>query len=241
MPTKVTVGEMLSLSIAAFLRGLGPILVLVILIYGVIFGAAYLGGLSQTAAPSFGASLLVFLCSFFAAFLAQGAIIRGTYGILRGEPFNLQLSLAVAMRRVLPLTLLALAMTVMLVAGYMLLVIPGIMLQCALFVAVPVLMVERGNVAHAIQRSFALTAGYRLRIFGLYIMIQIVVGLPLGILSMILQMALVDTSPQLVAVLTTLINGLSGMAGAVAMVVAYYKLREEVDGVGLDDLADVFA
>jgi hypothetical protein len=241
MPTSITVGRLLSTSLAVFLRSLGPMAVLSIVLFGPV---GLLSGMSLTATGETtlsGMAVVAMIASFFATYLAQGVITRGAYGVLRGGPFPLDRAVSAALTRLPVLILLALAMSVMLMAGYMLLIVPGIMLQCALFVAVPVLMVEGGGVGTVVQRSFDLTAGYRLRIFGLYLLMILIVQLPAGILGFVLQFTLMDTSPMVAQILVTIINGLAGLGMAVAMVVTYYRLREDSEGVGLDELEEVFA
>jgi len=247
MPTKISVGELLSSSLSIYLRSLGPILVvtavvyvpLVLLMFGTAPGEVDEFG-RQSGNPTL-AFLITTVGGFFAAYVGQGVITRGTYHVLRGEGFPLGLAASAALGRLGPLLLLAIAITVLTMMGYMLLIIPGIMIQCALFVAVPVLMVEGGGVGQAVRRSFDLTAGYRLRIFGLYLLVSLLVSFPATLLSMGLQFAFLETSPLAGQVVHMVIMGTAGMASAVAMVVTYYRLRDEVEGVGIDQLADVFA
>ncbi|MEZ4386911.1 MAG: hypothetical protein R3D98_04930 [Candidatus Krumholzibacteriia bacterium] len=242
MPTKVSVGELLGTTLGALTRNLGPLIVLLLLVY--LPFVAILALITTRADTEQGQMLTTFgsmIILMLAAFLAQGAVSSGMYNHLRGKGFGLGDSLARAVSQLLPLILLALVSTFLILAGFMLLLVPGLILQCALYVAVPAMMVEGLGVGAAVRRSFDLTAGYRMRIFGLNLLVGVVVGVPLRIVNMVIELAMAQSAPVAAFMITNLLSGLSSMAGAVAMVVVYFRLREDVDGVGLEQLADVFA
>ena len=58
---------------------------------------------------------------------------------------------------------------VMVGIGFVLLVVPGLILACMFFVAVPVAVVERPGVFEALARSGRLTRGHRVPILGVLV------------------------------------------------------------------------
>ena len=237
MENNVTVGSLLSTTLAIFVKRLPQLAGVAVIAYlpQMAFSISVANRPDQPLAV-FGLFPLMMIGSF----IAQGAITVATYHDLRGQGFQLGAGLSRAFSKFLFLIGLAIATTVMVFLGYLLLIIPGIMLALALFVAVPALMVEDLNIGNAISRSFELTAGYRLRILGLSILAGLVVVVPFTIVSVVLGLVMDQTS-MLYNILNTLISGIAGTVTSVAAVVTYYRLREDVDGVGLEELDEVFA
>lgn len=119
-------------------------------------------------------------------------------------------------------------------------VFPAFVLATGLYVAVPAAVCERPGVMGTLTRSFALTEGSRMRIFGLMILFW---GLRIG--AIIGAMSVIDPQGDsgkiqgvLVAVLA--INFVFGTIGAVMQGVTYSRLRQIKDGVSTADLAKIF-
>ena len=119
-------------------------------------------------------------------------------------------------------------------------VIPAFVLAPGLFVAVPSAVCERPGVMGTLTRSFELTEGNRMRIFGLLILFW-------GLRIAAIVAAMRYFNPQgdsgkiqalLISVLV--INFLFGTIGGVMQGVTYSRLRQIKDGVSTADLAKVF-
>jgi hypothetical protein len=126
----------------------------------------------------------------------------------------------------------ALAVAVIAVAGFI-----------VLWVAVPVAVIERPGIVASLQRSVALTAGYRWHVLGvllLLIVITIVVGIAVGIVVAIISLI----SSGLGGVISFLLNiGFSLVITALAATLAavgYYHLRVAKEGVDIGAIAKVF-
>lgn len=119
--------------------------------------------------------------------------------------------------------------------GFMLLVVPGIIVLLMLWVAVPIAVVER-KYASALRRSAALTKGYKGQLFGLFLLI---------VFSEILAMTLADVLASNVGVLRALVRGVFEAAIAsvatVVITVSYHDLRviKDKEGAGVS-VAKVF-
>ena len=131
--------------------------------------------------------------------------------------------------------------------GYLLLVIPGVIIALMMWVAVPVVIVERGGVGHALQRSKDLTTGFRLRIFMLNLVLGVImilaVGVQFGMTAMLTGMGLVPGTLTMALVnfpISVILLGSILALSSVVVTVGYYTLRHEVEGVAPQDLAAVF-
>jgi hypothetical protein len=119
-------------------------------------------------------------------------------------------------------------------------VIPAFVLATGLYVAVPAAVCERPGIMGTLTRSFALTEGNRMRIFGLMILFW---GARIG--AKVAAITLIDPeghTGKIQALLITVlaIDFLFGTIGAVMQGVTYGRLREIKDGVSSADLARVF-
>ncbi len=119
-------------------------------------------------------------------------------------------------------------------------VIPAFVLATGLYVAVPAAVCERPGIMGTLTRSFALTEGNRMRIFGLMILFW---GARIG--AKLAAISLIDPqghAGKIQALLITVlaIDFLFGTIGAVMQGVTYGRLRELRDGVSTADLAKVF-
>src|SRR5262249_31102961 len=121
--------------------------------------------------------------------------------------------------------------------GFLLLVIPGIIIALALWVYVPAIVVEKVGVGGAFTRSRELTKGRRWTILLLLIVVLVIymilswiVGLVFGL---ILGISGAYWAGQLARVLIS-------MFGAVLTAVGYYYLRADKEGIAIHDIASVF-
>ena len=188
-----------------------------------------------------------FLAVFVVAFLAQGIVVFGVFQHLTGQQAVFSQSFNVALARFFPLLLVSLAASFLAGIGFMLLIIPGILVTLALWVAVPVTIVEKGGVGFALSRSNTLTQGYRGRIFVVLFLLGILNWALMGI-EFFITSSIMPTSPgagglsaMLISLpLSTILSGMATALNSVVVTVGYYTLRHEVEGVAVEDLASVF-
>jgi hypothetical protein len=191
------------------------------------------------------------------------ALTFGVFRQIQGRPATLTESLSVGLRRLLPalatgtvagvLTYLPLAVAVGIgvatgagdvgtggltsVAS-----IAMLMLQTALWVAVPAAVVERPGVLGAIRRSFRLTRGSRWRILGVNLVLGVIgVGLTLafGYPAFRDDPSLADLRRGIFVQVATAALVLNPL-GAIASIVGYHDLRVGKEGADVEDLARVF-
>lgn len=116
---------------------------------------------------SVGVSVVSFAIGLAIQALVQGSLVRATLAFARGERATLGECIGAALGVVLPLVGLAIVMAVAVGLGFMLLIVPGIMLYVMWSVASPALVAERTGVFEALGRSRDLTRGARWKIFGI--------------------------------------------------------------------------
>jgi hypothetical protein len=136
------------------------------------------------------------------------------------------------------------------VIGFILLVIPGVIAVCGLVLATPALVIEGlPSATAALGRSWNLTRGHRVKIFGLLFLLGLIMVLPwlavTGLVSVVGALAAAGGAGRaLFLVLGIAIGGLvqfflSPLSHA-ALTIAYYDLRVRKEGFDLEVLASTF-
>ena len=198
----------------------------------------------------FSVAAVVALFTIFSSMLTQGALVRATVAHSEGQEASFGESAMTGLRVALPLFLLGILFSLGLVLGFVLLIVPGIILYVMWVVAAPALVEERTGVFGAFSRSSYLTKGARWQIFALclvmlliYWIFSAVIGVSLiliyglqGLTASVeqglpLAWLIVSSifSTILTAILTTIQTSL------------YVELRNWKDGPGSEKLADIFA
>ncbi|BEV11815.1 glycerophosphoryl diester phosphodiesterase membrane domain-containing protein [Asticcacaulis sp. DW145] len=156
-----------------------------------------------------------------------------------------QWRLGEALRRslvnIVPLMILFVLCGLMIGLGFLLLIVPGIILMLALSVACTAYIAEgKTGIFEAIQRSFDLTRGHRWSLLGVYLCL----GLLQWVVGAIAEAPLIfvgEGLPQpLLIGASTLISTMSDAFSLVFSVAAYVCLRQAREGQPADSAADVF-
>ena len=182
-------------------------------------GAAALGGLSG-------------ILTFVLGIVAQATTLYGAFQQMGGRPFSIGESLSVGFGRALPVFGVALLAGLLTGLASILLLVPGIIVFCMLYVAVPACVIEKLGVMDSLRRSAQLTKGYRWQIFGLLALV--------GIISFIAQFVLILLGGITGQLLTFCWLVIAISFGAVLVAVVYHDLRVAKEGMDTDHLADVF-
>jgi hypothetical protein len=187
----------------------------------------------------------------------QASIVYATVADLKGQRASVGETLVAGLRNCLPLLLLGILTWLGLTLGFVLLIVPGIILAVVWSVAIPAKVAERTGVLQAFTRSRDLTRGRRWPIFGLFLIYiilmwiiqMVIVGVGLSIAGALhgpLNMAN-DGGAGFLGVFqkSTLITSpisatLMAMFSATGMTALYYELRASREGVGAEALAAVF-
>jgi hypothetical protein len=164
---------------------------------------------------------LVGLLALIPYALFHGGLIRLTVADLRTEAVSTDEAMAEGRRRLWPLLGLYLLAGLGIGLGFLLLIVPGLMLATAWSVVGPVLIEERIPVMDTFRRSAELTRGSRLNIFG--------VGLTLLVFQLIGSLAASVVSAPLPALLSgalvwPLWSSVVSLVAGVAATVTYDEL-----------------
>jgi hypothetical protein len=169
--------------------------------------------------------------------LSTATCLFGAYQIMRGRPFTIGGSLMVALRRFWPVVGTSILSGLYVGIGFILLVVPGIIIACAIYVALPVCVIERLAPVTSLKRSRALTKGHRWQIFGLLLLVFFATGL----LAVGLGMGAIMVAGELAGALAPLVAEILGGAfGSVLYAVVYHDLRVDKEGFDIEELASVF-
>ena len=186
----------------------------------------------------------------FAMWTGAGALLRlvlgpigtavslyGAYQAMRGQPFTVGDSFRAAWGRLGAVFGAALLGGLITIVLMMLLIVPGIMALCALYVALPACVVERLGPVNCLRRSRELTRGARWRIFGMILVVGLIGAMLGGTAG-----GVVGATRNSVAIgIVTYVAGVIGSAfSAVLAAVAYRDLRIAKEGIDIDSLAKVF-
>lgn len=190
-------------------------------------------------------SLLQFPVSMAAQTVAVGAVIPAVFARLRGQHVAPGEALRHALRRLLPLLGLGISVGLAVWIGSMMCLAPGLIVLCATYVATPALMVEHTGVEASWRRSFHLTAGYRMEVFGVVFVLGMVGGV-FAFGAAFFDMGLVSGGPTLGTIaasqaLTQVAALVATLLTAVAATVTYHDLRVTKEGISEDELLEVFA
>ncbi len=122
-----------------------------------------LSDLTKNCTTSFGRSLLIGAIGWFIAIAIQqlllGALTRGAAGALIGRNVDVSASYGYAFSRLGPLIGLALLVALVVGIGFILLVIPGIIVLVFLAASVPAFIIEGLGVTDSMSRSWKLVSG----------------------------------------------------------------------------------
>ena len=168
--------------------------------------------------------------------LASGAVTYAVVQQLRGRPSGMGEALSVGAARFFPAIGVALLSILAIVGGFLLLVIPSIIVFLKLYVATPVAIMERPGLVGSLKRSSALTTGVKGQLFAM-ILLLLVVGILLGIVvGLAIEFSDLNTQWIVHGAFEVIVQSF----GAVLPAVVYVLLRASRDGASIEDVAKVF-
>ena len=184
--------------------------------------------------------LSVFLNAFVTAVLSYGVVME-----LHGQRASIGACLATGLSRFLPALGVGILAGLATAGAFLLLIVPGFIVLCMLYVATTVSVIERPGAMASLRRSRELTRGHKMEIFGIVVLIfvlELVVSLVLGGVvtspGATTEAAFVTMRHQLY--LTVGQQVVFGSLNAVMASVAYVFLRFEKEGTSAAELAAIF-
>lgn len=201
--------------------------------------------MAQNFGPYFGLLGLSLIVTSVFYYTLQACLVHATISDLNGEKPQIVPTLSAGLRLLLPIAILSILAGLGVMLGFVLLLIPGIILAVWWAVIIPVRTTEGTGIVEAFSRSRALTKGHRWKILWLYVMLIVLfvlVGLVTGLITGVglLNPDLATSVRTLPVVVNALVSiPLYGIAAAGAASI-YFELRLVKEGIGPQQLASAF-
>jgi hypothetical protein len=251
MNTTFGVGNVLATGFRIWVKNFVPFMLITALIYSpvLIWGISSVQGEIDTERFSSVVRTLGYigLSTFLLNVLVSAALTYGVVMELQGQRASIGACIATGLVRFFPALGTGLLSLLCIMGGTILLIIPGIIAFCMLYVATQASVIERPGVLNALKRSRELTQGHKLEIFGLLFLLGL---LSFGLQKVCQAVALPDVSsghfedflrsiPKFMYI-SLAEHMIVGSVSAVMASVAYYFLRAEKEGTSAQELAAVF-
>jgi hypothetical protein len=140
------------------------------------------------------ASLLVYLVTIA---VSQGATVIAVSQIQLGRDTSVSEAFAAIRSRIGELSIIILGVGIRIGLGFLLLIVPGIMLSIRWALTIPVAVLENRGLSESLVRSSELTKGHRGRVFLIYFLIIVLVYIATLLVQMPLMVALTLSSGPL--------------------------------------------
>jgi hypothetical protein len=248
---KLDFGRVVSRTLDVLRRNLGPFAVLAAIWFGLpilVSDLLRLNPFGLPAGKALGGSANL-LCGLL-SLAGYGALVHGAIADLRGRRTPTRELFTQAAPMIARLFGANLLLTLGVLLGLILLVVPGLVLATRWAVVLPLMVVERSKgVSAAFARSAALTSGSRWRSLGLGLLYFTGLIASVALVSTIEGLSGAGTNPSggpfspvdlLLPIIDGAIMGAVQLVGAVLSAVLYFELREMRDGPDSSSLASVF-
>lgn len=169
--------------------------------------------------------------AFVMAFVLQAAVVRAAAQAVVGDPVDAEASYRYGFRRLGSVILVAILAGIIIFAGLILLVIPGIIFAVFLAVAIPALVIENRRGVDALSRSWSLVKGSFWHVLGVVIVAGIITGVIGGLIG-----AIGGSNFVLSWIFTSIGQILTTPFTALVTVILYLDLRARQESLTADTL-----
>lgn len=217
--------------------------------WDVMTGASLPDFSSTSYIVSYVASLVIGM-AIFGMIIAM--MVQFAYDAKLGRPANLGAYFSNGIKHLLPIVVLTIVFYIATSILSLALIVPGLWLAAALFVYVPAIVID-GSGFGGLGRSWRLTKGYRWPLVGLVIVTMLVLIIVMAVLVGGLTVGVLgtgfadfgSTDVGLGTILPLFLiqsvgNAIAYGFGSVVVALAYARLKEIKEGVGIDGLMSVF-
>ncbi len=242
---QLDVGRVFTLSFSITVGNLGPFFLVGLICYlPVVFAQAILALAPPPPEAMIGLGLAVAVAEGLASLVLTGALTYGVMRHLQGDPAGAGEIVQAGLSSLGRVFVVSLFVGVMTMLGFILCIVPGVIVMCMNWVAVPVAVIEQPGATQALSRSQDLTAGTRVAVFAVILLIGLVTGGAGFFASAMAAIAAEATGSAAVrgvaTIAATLVTIPVQCLSAAWAAVGYHELRTNREGVGLDALVKVF-
>ena len=248
---RFSVGQVFSLSFSVFFSNIVPFMILGFLLFlpslliSLFFPEFVVGATGQLG------TILFPILEFILQILLMATLIYGTVSQLRGNrrPFTDSLTNSIGL--VPPVFLISILLGIGLGVGFVLLVVPGLILLTVWWVTIPAAVVERPGIFRSFSRSAELTKGHRWAIFAIVVLVFLAsFAIEFVLLSALVPggmgvfggnvpyLSYADLNPYLIG--SWIVGVITAAFQAVLAGVSYTLLRTEKEGTDINQIAAVF-
>jgi hypothetical protein len=184
---------------------------------------------------AFGLVALLVVVLLPLSMIMLGGLNYGVVQHLAGRRVGVGAMLRQGARRIWPLTAALVLVMLAVMGGYVLLIVPGVMIAIATSVVLPAVMVEGLGATAAFRRSLELTRGYRWTLLGAFLLVfllQFAFNIAGNLASLI--------HPAVGAIASLVLILPAASLSWIVPAVAYHDLRVAKEGVDTSALARVF-
>ncbi|PIE08568.1 MAG: hypothetical protein CSA74_01720 [Rhodobacterales bacterium] len=177
--------------------------------------------------------------------ITTALLVQLAYDVKLGRARSIGAYFGPALRSAAPIVILMSVVMILVGFGTAALIIPGLWIFAVFYVTTPVIVIERAGF-RAMGRSAKLTKGYRWPIVGLFVLLSVVVFMISFAVTFVAGSAAYATegtgalSVAIVLLITSIMQtaffGLSSIVNALV----FARLKEVKEGIGVDQLAEVF-
>ncbi len=176
--------------------------------------------------------------------LLAGAMMYGVIRRLNGEGFVVTECLSDAFALLFPLIGVSLLQGLIILVGGVFCLIPGLVALTMLYVSTPALVIEKTGVIDALGRSYNLTSGHLLRIFGIILvlfLLNLVLVLPVQFSTVgFVPAGATVSSMKLFICGSTLMALITNTIASITVATTYYFLRMDEEDTTIDELVHLF-
>ena len=192
-------------------------------------------------------SLLSWILGMIVSALTQAALARSTVAESQGRKASIGECLRAGMAVLLPLIILSVLLAIGVAFGFVLFIVPGIILYCMWSVAIPALVEERQGVFGSFGRSRELTDGAKWKVFGIMLVVLLAYWFLSGAAGYFMITGIDTAKPQLsfqstsFIVISLVVGTVINLFWGLVQASLYVELREWKDGPGTAQLEQVFS
>ncbi len=244
----LSAGEILDVSFQLYRRHFGPLAVVALICSGF---PVLLSLFIESAGGMFAnpwLALVYYLVLAALSAIATGATVFIVSESYLGRPLGAGEALSRATPLIWRLIVCSILLAFFVAIGLVFVIVPGVILACGLVLAFPTLVLEPGATpTGALARSWALTRGSRLRMFGLILTLLVLLYIPLvaigAIAALVLPASGQPGSTTSVALAAIAIIGVVQLLiyplFYCVLTITYYDLRVRKEGFDLEVLASI--
>jgi hypothetical protein len=239
---ELSVGELLSQSFGIYFRNLIPFLLL-----GMVATAPWLALQIYSKGVDPRSQLPINIVSLILQFvmgqLLAGALCFGVIQQLRGEKAGIGQVLSHGLASLFRVMGTGLLVGLLVAAGTVILLVPGLWLTVRFFIAIPVTVMEGKGGGAALERSSALVRDNGWKVFGALLLLgtaYLIVLIAGFVLWMPAGWATAETPPELPLAFPATISVVGGTFYSTLMAVAYFQLRMGKENLDAGQVAAVF-